>query len=179
MVYVFLADGFEEMEALAPIDLLRRENIEVCTVGIGGKNIRGTHNVVVTADNDGMNLDFKDVEAVVLPGGMPGAENLDKSELVAKCLEEAVKNNAVISAICAAPMVLGRKGLLKGKKATCFPGFEDELAGAVYSGNPVEKDGKIITAKGAGAALEFALELVSELKGKSAAEKLRENLQCV
>ena len=179
MVYVFLAEGFEEMEALAPIDLLRRENIDVCTVGIGGKQITGTHNIIITADSDGMNLDFEDVEAVVLPGGMPGAENLDKSKLVAECLEKAVKNNAVISAICAAPMVLGRKGLLKGKKATCFPGFEQELTGAIYSGNPVEKDGKIITAKGAGAALEFALTLVSELKGKSAADKLRENLQCV
>lgn len=178
MVYVFLAEGFEEMEALAPIDLLRRVGVEVTTVGVGGKLIKGAHGVGFTADSDGEGLDFSDVDCVVLPGGMPGTTNLDASPMVEACLMKAAEKKALIAAICAAPSVLGHKGLLKGKKATCFPGFEEELLGAVHTGNPVEQDGKIITARGAGVALDFALALVAELKGEAAAKELRESLQC-
>lgn len=179
MVYVFLAEGFEEMEALAPIDLLRRVGVEVCTVGVGGKRIKGAHNVGFTADSDGEGLDFADVDCVILPGGMPGTTNLDVSSMVEDCLKKAADKGALIAAICAAPSVLGHKGLLQGKKATCFPGFEEKLTGAVFTGNPVEKDGRIITAKGAGVALDFALTLVAELKGEAVAKELRESLQCV
>ena len=178
MVYVFLAEGFEEMEALAPIDLLRRVGVEVTTVGVGGKLIKGAHGVGFTADSDGEGLDFSDVACVVLPGGMPGTTNLDASPMVEACLMKAVEKNALIAAICAAPSVLGHKGLLKGKKATCFPGFEEDLLGALHTGAPVEKDGNIITARGAGVALDFALALVAELKGETAAKELRESLQC-
>ena len=178
MVYVFLAEGFEEMEALAPIDVLRRAGVEVTTVGVGAKLIYGVHGVGFTADSDGEDLDFSDVDCIVLPGGMPGTTNLDSSPMVETCLKKAAENNALIAAICAAPSVLGHKGLLKGKKATCFPGFEEELLGAVHTGNPVEQDGKIITARGAGVALDFALALVAELKGEAAAKELRESLQC-
>ena len=178
MVYVFLAEGFEEMEALAPIDLLRRVGVEVTTVGVGGKLIKGAHGVGFTADSDGKDLDFSDVDCVVLPGGMPGTTNLDASPMVEACLMKAAEKKALISAICAAPSVLGHKGLLKGKKATCFPGFEEELLGALHTGAPVEKDGNIITARGAGVALDFALALVAELKGETAAKELRESLQC-
>ncbi len=178
MVYVFLAEGFEEMEALAPIDLLRRVGVEVTTVGVGGKVIKGAHGVGFTADSDGEGLDFSDVDCVVLPGGMPGTTNLDASAMVEACLMKAAEKNALITAICAAPSVLGHKGLLKGKKATCFPGFEEDLLGAVHTGNPVEQDGKIITARGAGVALDFALALVSQLKGEAVAKELRESLQC-
>ncbi len=178
MVYVFLADGFEEMEALAPIDLLRRVGVEVTTVGVGGTVIRGAHNVAFTADTDGEGLDFADVDCVILPGGMPGTTNLDESPMVEACLKVAAEKNAIISAICAAPSVLGHKGLLKGKRATCFPGFEEDLTGAEYTGKPVEKDGNIITARGAGVALEFALCLVAEIKGEEEAKALRESLQC-
>lgn len=179
MVYVFLAQGFEEMEALAPIDLLRRAGVEVCTVGVGGKRIVGAHKVGFTADSDGIVLDFSNAEAVILPGGMPGSSNLDASPMVADCLNIAANKGAVLAAICAAPLVLGHKGLLQGKKATCFPGFEEELYGAVHTGKPVEKDGNIITARGAGVALDFALTLVAELKGEAVAKELREALQCV
>ena len=178
MVYVFLAEGFEEMEALAPIDLLRRVGVEVTTVGVGGKLIKGAHGVGFTADCDGEGLDFSDVDCVVLPGGMPGTTNLDASPMVEACLMKAAEKNALIAAICAAPSVLGHKGLLKGKKATCFPGFEEDLLGALHTGAPVEKDGNIITARGAGVALDFALALVAELKGETAAKELRESLQC-
>ena len=178
MVYVFLAEGFEEMEALAPIDVLRRAGVEVTTVGVGAKLIYGAHGVGFTADSDGEDLDFSDVDCIVLPGGMPGTTNLDSSPMVETCLKKAAENNALIAAICAAPSVLGHKGLLKGNKATCFPGFEEELLGAVHTGNPVEQDGKIITARGAGVALVFALALVAELKGEAAAKELRESLQC-
>lgn len=178
MVYVFLAEGFEEMEALAPIDLLRRVGVEVTTVGVGGKLIKGAHGVGFTADSDGEGLDFSDADCVVLPGGMPGTTNLDASPIVEACLMKAEEKDALIAAICAAPSVLGHKGLLKGKKATCFPGFEEELLGALHTGAPVEKDGNIITARGAGVALDFALALVAELKGETAAKELRESLQC-
>lgn len=178
MVYVFLANGFEEMEALAPIDLLRRVDVPVTTVGVGGKRVQGTHGIWMEADSDGSGLDFADVEAVILPGGMPGADNLDHSLLVEQCISKAVENNAVLAAICAAPLVLGHKNVLRGKKATCFPGFEEDLLGAEHTGAPVQQDGKVITARGAGVALEFALTLVAELKGKAAADALRESLQC-
>ena len=178
MVYVFLAEGFEEMEALAPIDLLRRVGVEVTTVGVGGKLIKGAHGVGFTADSDGEDLDFSDVDCVVLPGGMPGTTNLDASPMVEACLMKAAEKNALIAAICAAPSVLGHKGLLKGKKATCFPGFEEDLLGALHTGAPVEKDGNIITARGAGVALDFALALVAELKDETAAKELQESLQC-
>lgn len=179
MVYVFLAEGFEEMEALAPIDLLRRAGVEVLTVGVGGRLIRGAHGVEIQADSCGEGLDFSDAEAVILPGGMPGTTNLDRSPLVEQGLRAAAEKNGMIGAICAAPSVLGHKGLLKGKKATCFPGFEEEQMGAKFTGKAVEKDGRIITARGAGVALEFALALVAELKGEAAAKELRESLQCV
>ena len=178
MVYIVLGKGFEEMEALAPIDLLRRVGVEVTTVGVGGKLIYGAHGVGFTADSDGEGLDFSDVDCVVLPGGMPGTTNLDASPMVEACLKKAAEKDVPIAAICAAPSVLGHKGLLKGKKATCFPGFEEDLLDAVHTGNPVEQDGKIITARGAGVALDFALALVAQLKGEEAAKELRESLQC-
>lgn len=178
MVYVFLAEGFEEMEALTPIDLLRRVDVPVTVVGVGSSIVKGAHGVGFTTDTCGEGLDFSDVELVVLPGGMPGTTNLDASPMVEACLKQAAAKDAVIAAICAAPSVLGHKGLLQGKKATCFPGFEEDLLGAVHTGAPVEKDGKIITARGAGVALEFALELVAMLKGEAAAKGLKESLQC-
>ncbi len=178
MVYVFLAEGFEEMEALAPIDLLRRVGVEVTVVGVGGTVIHGAHKVAFTADTDGKDLNFADVDCVILPGGMPGTTNLDASPMVEACLKAAEQKGALIAAICAAPSVLGHKGLLKGKRATCFPGFEEELIGAEYTGNPVEQDANIITARGAGVALDFALTLVAELKGQVTAQELKESLQC-
>jgi len=179
MIYVFLADGFEELEAIAPIDLLRRAQLPVCVVGVTGQTVRGSHGLCFGTDSQGQDLDFGDVEAVVLPGGLPGATNLDESPLVARCLAAAKERGAILGAICAAPLVLGHKGLLRGKRATCFPGFEGELLGAEYTGAPVERDGQVITARGAGVALDFALTLVEALSGPEMAQSLRESIQCV
>lgn len=178
MVYVFLADGFEEMEAIAPIDLLRRSGAEVKTVGVGSKMVKGAHQIPVECDITDQEILLDGLEMVILPGGMPGTTNLDKSEAVARCLAWAAEHNVWIGAICAAPSVLGHKGILQGKKATCFPGFEQELSGAVFTGQPVEQDGKVITAKGAGVAVDFGLRLAAALKGKAAAMELKDAIQC-
>lgn len=173
MIYMFLANGFEEIEALCPLDLLRRAGIEVTTVGIGGDMIRGAHGITVQADiPEGMFADAAP-EMVILPGGMPGSKNLDENRTVNTVLKVAAKRGAYIAAICAAPMVLGHRGLLEGKEAICYPGFEKELTGAKISDKKVVRDGNIITATGMGVALEFGLKLVEVLKGKEVADDLR------
>ncbi|MBR7181512.1 MAG: DJ-1/PfpI family protein [Clostridia bacterium] len=173
MIYLFLANGFEEIEALAPLDLLRRAGLEVTTVGIGGDMIRGSHGITVQADiPDGLFADAAP-DMVILPGGMPGSKNLDESKTVDAALKAAARRGAFIAAICAAPMVLGRRGLLNGKRAICFPGFESELVGATLADTRVVRDGNIITAAGMGVAVEFGLSLVAALKGDEAAESLR------
>lgn len=176
MVYMFLANGFEEIEALCPLDLLRRAGVEVTTVGIGSDTVMGSHGIPVIADiPEGMFADSRP-EMVILPGGMPGSKNLDESRTVDTALSVAARQGAFIAAICAAPMVLGRRGLLQGKEATCFPGFEGELTGAAVSQKRVVRDGNIITAAGMGVALEFGLELVAALKGHEVAENLRRSV---
>ena len=179
MVYIFLADGFEELEALNPVDVLRRAGVPVTTVGVGNKTVTGSHQIPVTCDKTVEELSsFEDMEMVILPGGMPGTVNLENSPVVQKALEWAAGKELWIGAICAAPSVLGHKGLLKGKRAVCFPGFEDALDGAELSKESVCIAGRIITAKGAGAALEFALALVKCLKGDAASQTIKETMQC-
>ncbi len=180
MVYCFLADGFEEVEAIAPVDMLRRAGVEVVTVGVTGKIATGAHNIPVTADCnvDEINLDSS-LEAVILPGGMPGALNLENSSEVQKAIDFAVENGKFVCAICAAPQILGHKDLLEGKEAIAYPGFENELKGAVISEKYVVCDGRFITAKGAGVATEFGLEIVSQLKGRDKAEEIRSQIQSV
>lgn len=178
MIYCFLADGFEEVEAIAPIDMLRRAEIEVVTVGVTGETITGAHNIKVTADCkiDEITLD-DEIDAIILPGGMPGTLNLENSAEVQNAVDFAVKNNKYICAICAAPSILGHKGLLKGKNAIAYPGFETELEGANISSDYVVCDGKFITAKGAGVAVDFGLEIVAQLLGREKAEGIREQIQ--
>lgn len=178
MIYVFLAEGFEEMEALAPVDILRRAGLEVNTVGVTGKVVSGSHKIPVTADITADDVDFSCMEAVVLPGGLPGTHNLDASDVVRKSVEYCFNNDKYIAAICAAPSVLGHMGILEGKKATCFPGFEKELSGAEYTSDSVTVDGKVITAKGAGVSIQFALKLTEILKDKETADKLFASMQC-
>ena len=177
MVALFLAPGFEEVEALTPADVLRRAGVEVRLVGVGGREIAGAHGIAVVCDWEARQLDCRDLAMVVLPGGMPGAANLEQSEQVQRCLDYAAGEDLWIAAICAAPYVLGKKGLLRGRRATCFPGYEDQLEGAVYTGQPVEVDGRFITARGAGVALDFALALVSALKGPGEAASIRAAMQ--
>lgn len=179
MIYVFLAEGFEEIEAVTPIDMLRRCEKDVIIVGIGSKYIKGSHGIALTADisdNDVM-LDDK-IEMIVLPGGMPGTLNLQKSDCVKKAVEYCVNNNKYIGAICAAPSVLGILGILEGKKATCYPGFESQLYGAVIEDDYVVVDDKIITAKGAGVSIEFGKALVSALLGDERADMLCASMKC-
>lgn len=179
MFYCFLADGFEEIEALATVDILRRADIPVCTVGVGGEVIRGTHDICVKAD---MHIDDfeinEDMSGVILPGGMPGVKNLYAEERVQDAVSYSVSRNLYVCAICAAPSILGRMGVLKGKKATCFPGFEDELLEAKLSADKVVVDGKIITAKGAGCALDFGFAIVSEVESESDADRISASMQC-
>ena len=178
MVYLFLANGFEEVEALAPLDLLRRAGVEVTTVGIGGDVITGAHGITVHADiPDGLYSDNAP-EMVILPGGMPGSKHLDESRTVDVALKAAARNNGYIAAICAAPMILGKRELLEGKEATCYPGFEKELIGAKLSTEKVVVDGRIITAAGMGVAVDFGLELIKQFKDEHLADTIRRAIQC-
>ncbi len=177
MIYMFLADGFEEVEALCPLDILRRAGLEVTTVGIGKDTIIGAHGITVQADIPDVLYRDSTPDMIILPGGMPGSSNLDRSKTVDAALRAAARKGAFLCAICAAPMVLGKRGYLNGKKAVCYPGFEEYLEGAeVSQTETVVRDGNIITAKGMGAALDFGLELVRALKDNETAEQIRSSV---
>lgn len=179
MIYCFLADGFEETEAIATIDMLKRANKDVLTVGVGGEYIKSSHGITIKADVEEKNISIADeIEAVILPGGMPGTLNLEKSEVVSKAINYCAENERYLCAICAAPSILGHKGLLNNKEAICYPGFENELYGASISKKSVVCDGYFITAKGAGVAVDFGLEIVSKLCGQETAESIRASIQC-
>ena len=173
MIYMFLAEGFEEIEALCPLDLIRRAGIDAKTVGVGSDLITGAHGITVRADITDNEFEYNDVDMIFLPGGMPGTLNLAKSETVVNAIKKAVDSNAYIAAICAAPSILGDMGLLCGKEAICYPGFEDRLTGATVSDKKVVLDGKILTAAGMGAALDMGLEIVKIFCGNESASKLR------
>ena len=171
MVYLLLADGFEETEALLPLDILRRGGVEVRTVGITGKTVTGSHGIPVVADLLPADI-TSPADMVILPGGIPGATNLDASDEVDKLLSATVRDGKRLAAICAAPLVLGRRGLLNGRRAVCFPGFEKELKGATLVSERVVTDGNITTAVGMGAAAEFGFALLTLLKGRATAERI-------
>lgn len=174
MIYTFLADGFEEIEALCPVDIMRRAGLTVTTVGIGGCEIVGSHGITVRADISDSELCAEDIELIFLPGGMPGTKNLDASKAVHQAIDLAIEQNAYIAAICAAPMILGKRGILNEKEAVCYPGFENYLDGAtVPADKKIVTDGKIITAKGMGVAADLGLEIVRVLCGKEKSDALR------
>ena len=172
MIIVLLADGFEEIEALTPVDMLRRAGLEVKTVGISGRAPTGAHGIAVICDALPDEIDLSKVTMAIFPGGMPGATNLDKSKFTDKVISAVTKNNGHLAAICAAPLILGRRGLLDGKRATCYPGFEKELRGATIIDDGCVTDGSITTAKAMGSALDFAEELISICKGKEKAAEV-------
>ena len=178
MIPVFLANGFEEIEALAAVDLLRRAGVEVVTVGVGTKVPVGAHNIAVCADIGEDELNVKAIDGVVLPGGMPGTTNLEASAVVQSAIAYAAERGMLLAAICAAPSILGHGGYLCEKNATCYPGFESELTGAIL-GRGVVVDGNIITASGAGVAVDFALELVRYLVSDEVALAIRGGIQCL
>ncbi len=161
MVYVFFAQGFEESEALVTVDMLRRGGLSVKMCAVDGSlSVTGAHNITVTCDCLLSETDCSDATMLVLPGGLPGVTNLGKSVKLRAIFERGEKNGAVLGAICAAPSLLGAWGLLSGKRAVCYPGFEGELTGAVYTDTPVVTDGKIVTSKAAGTVYDFAFALL-------------------
>ncbi len=176
MVYVLLADGFEEIEAMAPVDFFRRANVPIKTVSLTGTAVVGAHGIEVKADVSLNNVDFSDAETVVLPGGMPGTTHLDECPQMTEILSTVYDRGGVLAAICAAPMVLGKRGYLKQKDAVCYPGFEEFLSGARISIDPVVVDGRIVTAKSAAFAWQFGYVLTKILRGKDCAETVRESL---
>ena len=177
MVYMFLADGFEETEALAPLDILRRGGVEVQTVGVTGGYVTGAHGITVKADILPPIALKDNTEAVILPGGGVGTQNLDASVLVKEAVQSAYSSGKLICAICAAPSVLGKMGLLRGKKVTCYPGFEKYLDGAELSEANVAESGNVITANGMGAALDFGFAVLARLRGADKAEEVKRQIQ--
>lgn len=176
MVYVMLADGFEETEAIEPIDILKRGGVDVVTVGVKDKTVTGAHGITIITDIGIEEVDPENMELLMLPGGM-GHEILDASNEVHGLINYAVANELYIAAICAAPSILGKKMLLEGKKATCFPGYEKYLYGADVVSDKAVVDGKFITAKGAGAAADFGFEMLTVLKSRETADKVKEIMQ--
>lgn len=177
MICVFLAEGFEEIEALTPVDFLRRCELPVKMVGVGAPVVTGSHGISVVCDLTAAELDPGQAEAVILPGGMPGTLNLEKSAVVQAAVRHCAAAGKMVAAICAAPSILGHMGLLVGKKAVCFPGFEDQLTGAEFTDAPVVRDGNILTAKGAGTACQFAFALAEAFCSPERAKVLREGIQ--
>lgn len=182
MTLCFLADGFEEAEALVPVDLLRRAGVKVLLVGVGDRSVCGSHGISVTCDIRIQELDPdhlpEPVEMILLPGGMPGTENLYQSSLVRQWVKDAFAGGLWVGAICAAPSIPGRMGLLEGRRATCYPGFESYLTNAQYTGSFLECDGRLVTAKGMGVAHEFGLKLIECLKGSEAAAQIKAAAMC-
>lgn len=177
MIYLHLAEGFEEIEAVTAADILRRAGIEVKTVSVeNDRYVKGTHGITIEADMVYDDVDYEKCEMIILPGGMPGAANLEKHEGLGKHLECFAKNGKGIAAICAAPMILGKYGIIKGRKATIYPGMEKKLEGAHHEDKNVVTDGNIITGRGPAAAMEFALEIVKELRGSAAADEVARDL---
>ena len=174
---VFLAEGFEQTEALAPVDALRRAKKEVRTVGIGGREITSSHGVTVRCDlADSEFAPGAELEMIVLPGGLPGTLNLEKSPVVQGAIDFCLEREIPIAAICAAPSILGHRGLLDGRRATANPGFQDQLGKAVCTGEAVCRDGRFTTGRGAGVAVEFGLALVEQLCGREAMEAVKASM---
>jgi len=176
-VAVPLASGFEEIEAVCIIDVLRRAEIEVKVISTTGKlEVTGSHNIKLMSDILFEHVNFEKIDMLVLPGGMPGANNLKNHVGLQKQILNFNKNGKPLGAICAAPLVFGNLGILKNKTATCYPGFEKQLLGAKVTGKSVEVSEKIITGKGAGVAIEFALKIVEILKGKELSDELAKKM---
>lgn len=181
MIYVLTAPGFEEIEALTVVDVLRRAELPVATVAITGgstRQVTGSHGITVVCDLLPEEIAPAEMRMLVLPGGLPGTLNLAHSPEVRDLIAFAVQNGLPIGAICAAPSVLGHLGVLRGRRATCSPGFEDQMIGCTYTAASVEVDGSFITADGPGSAIDFALALTANLLGQERADLLGAALQC-
>lgn len=174
---IFLAEGFEEVEALTVVDLLRRAEVEIRMVSISGAlQVAGSHGIQVQADVLFADANIGEADALILPGGMPGTRNLQAYAPLIEAVKQANEAGKLLCAICAAPLVLGVNHLLEGKKASCYPGFEEELLGAKVSMDPVSKDGNIITSRGLGTAIAFAGEILTALLDEQTATKIKESI---
>ena len=172
MVAMLLGTGFEPLEAVAPCDILRRGGVEVKLAAIGEKLVEAGHGVRVEADCTLAELDVKNLEMIILPGGLGGVRAIGASNAALGAVREVYDAGGFFAAICAGPTVLARLGLLEGKKATCYPGCEEEMAGAVMQNAGVVRDGRIITGRAAGAAVDFGLALLAALKGEDEAKRV-------
>lgn len=176
-IFIHFAEGFEEIEALAPVDILRRAGCDVTVVSMTGrKEVTSSRGIKIVAEKLFEEMNYVEADMLVLPGGMPGSKNLDEHQGLKDKIVEANKAGKWIAAICSAPMVFGHLGLLKGKKATCYPGNEPDLIGATATGTSLEKDGNIITAKGAGVSVKFGLALVEALMGVEKADEVKKKM---
>lgn len=177
MIYQFLATGFEDIEALAPLDIIRRAGLDITTVSITGeKTVYSAHGVGVVADALLEEVDLAAADMLVLPGGLPGSTNLDECEPLRKAIMEHHAQGKPLAAICAAPMVYGHLGILEGVKATCYPGVQSQLKGAEYTAEIVTKDGQFITGRGPGAAMAFGYAIAEHFLGEEAVAPLREGM---
>ena len=176
-VLIFMAEGHEEIEALTVVDMLRRAGIDIYMVSITGeKKVTGSHGITTVCDKLIEAVNFDDADMLVLPGGMPGTINLGNCELLMDQVHGFNTSKKGLAAICAAPTVFGKAGILEGKKATCYPGMEGDLKGANTSTDAVCHDGHIITSRGMGTAIPFALEIIRTLQDDQAAEKLAKSI---
>lgn len=176
MVYVLLGTGFEEVEAIAPVDLLRRAGVSVLTVGVDGKAVTGSHGITVEADITLEQMDLTDLEMIVLPGGLGGVATARSSQSALDALRFAYENNKFVAAICAGPTVLAELGIIGDRRATCYPGCEDAMGNATMVEAACVTDGKLITGASAGCAIPFALGLIEALKGKEDADRIAKQI---
>lgn len=175
MIYMLLANGFEESEAVVPCDILRRGEVEIKLVGVGGKTVTSAHGIPMTADLTIEEVDPQTAEMVILPGGLLGVENIQASAPAMNLLNTCWKEGKGLSAICAAPTILGKMGILEGKDAVCYPGMEGELKGANHrKGDQVAVAGRVITGEGPGSAYEFGYALLEAVKGKAVMERVKD-----
>ncbi len=172
MVAILLGEGFEETEAIAPYDLLKRAGVDVCFAGVGGMTVKGSHGICVQADCSAEDLQADGLEMIVLPGGLRGVQTLSSSEKAMELTKQVWASGAYVAAICAAPTILAGLGITEGRKATCYPGMESKMSGAKMQNKSAVTDGKLITGRAAGSAMDFGLELVKALKGTAAAHKV-------
>ena len=177
MVYIVLGHGFEEIEALAPCDILRRGGIDVMLAGIGGKTVKGGHGIEVTADCLVEDIDLDKADMIVFPGGSVGVESIADSAAAMTAMKNMYEKGKLVAAICAAPTLLAKLGILEGKKAVCYPGMEEEMAGAeVVQESGVVEDGNVITARAAGSSIDFGLAILERLKDKETAENVKNSI---
>ena len=176
MVYMFLGTGFEETEAIAPLDLLRRAGVEIATVGLNGKVIYGGHGIGVEADLEIGQLDLTNLEMVILPGGLGGVASIKGCPAAMDAIRFAYENGKFVAAICAGPTILASLGITDGKHATCYPGCEEQMGNAIMEDAAAVTDGKIITGTSAGCAIPFGLQLIAALKGQEAADTIAKQI---